>query len=186
MEDEKKPAVGIRYGKNLTTDSVYLQAMGFFQTSWSGVELSTDFAIYKFLRVTAEQSHLITSGMMFGRKARLLADLIKRSGHPNKQKILNAFNKVRGGNMRDVFAHGYISANKDTVVFLERSAGGDFKSKPHVFTIKEFLLHVGRFVRDGEAFAHSLEIDPAELRKFTDAAMNLENKSATSPDKPTS
>ena len=50
----------------------YLQLLGIFHSNWSAIDLYTDFAIYQFLRVTPQQAHLITSGMVFGRKARLL------------------------------------------------------------------------------------------------------------------
>src|SRR5215211_1159361 len=45
---------------------------GVFQVTWASMELVTDYAIGKFLELPAEATHLITSGLMFGRKARLL------------------------------------------------------------------------------------------------------------------
>jgi len=72
----------------------YTQLMGTFQSMWGSVEIVTDYAICKFLKVTPGQAHLITAGMLFGRKGRLLADLISRSDDPKKDRILGAFNNV--------------------------------------------------------------------------------------------
>jgi len=73
----------------------YLQLLGIFHSNWSAIDAYTDFAIYQFLRVTPQQAHLITSGMVFGRKARLLGDLIRHSNDARKQKLMEAFNKIR-------------------------------------------------------------------------------------------
>jgi hypothetical protein len=62
----------------------YTQLMGRAQSQWAALEVITDYAIGKFLKVTDGQAHLITSGMMFGRKGRLLADLIAKSDDPQK------------------------------------------------------------------------------------------------------
>jgi hypothetical protein len=104
----------------------YTQLMGHFQSMWGSVEVITDYAIWRFLKVTPGQAHLITSGMMFGRKARLLADLIGRSDDPKKAQILGAFNQLRGLSKRDLFAHAYVRSDGKSVTFLERSQGGEF------------------------------------------------------------
>ncbi|MGC2223198.1 MAG: hypothetical protein WA624_12935 [Methylocella sp.] len=87
----------------------YTQLMGRAQSTWAGLEVITDYAIGKFLKVTNDQAHLITSGLMFGRKGRLLADLIAKSTDPQKATILGTFNKLRGMSKRDMFAHSYLS-----------------------------------------------------------------------------
>lgn len=99
----------------------YTQLMGQFQSNWAATEIVTDYAIYKFLKVTPGQAHLITSGMMFGRKARLLADLIGKSDDPKKAQILGAFNKLRGMSKRDMFAHAYVRSDRASITFLDRS-----------------------------------------------------------------
>lgn len=100
---------------DLVFQDQFANALGRFHLVWASVDLITDFAIYKFLNVSAEQAHLITSGMMFGRKSRLLADLISRSNHPNKAEILGPFNKLRGSNKRDILAHSYVSSTPNSV-----------------------------------------------------------------------
>lgn len=160
-------------GSQLALNPRYLQAMGWFQSAWAGVEANTDFAICKLLGVTNEQAHLILAGTMFGRKARLLVELATRSKHPKKAKIIQAFNAVRGGNKREVFAHGYIATDKDSVTFIERP-GGDAKPRQHCFTLKEFEAHVVQFVAAGAKFHDVLEIDDQELDDFANAALSLE------------
>lgn len=164
----------------------YLILMGGFQTGWASVELVTDFAIWKLLKVTREQAHLITSGMMFGRKARLLADLIGRSDLPNKAAVMTAFNKVRGKNLRDVFAHSYLGASRDGVVFLERKSGGEYKGVEHPFTLKEFEKHVYRVLAESSEFQAAIGVSGEELQAFAQAALSLDRNEETSPDSPTS
>jgi hypothetical protein len=118
---------------NMSDD--YLILMGLFQGAWASVELTTDYAIWKFLKVTPEQAHLITSGMMFGRKARLLADLVGRSDHPAKAVILGAFNDLRGMSKRDVFAHSYVWLDRKVIKFIDRQTGGEYRAKEHTATI---------------------------------------------------
>jgi hypothetical protein len=168
----------------LTDD--YHKAMGLFNGMWASLDLTTDYAIYKFLNVTPGQAHLITSGMMFGRKARLLADLIGHSNHPNKAQILGAFNKVRGGNMRDIFAHSYIRSGINSVTFVERSTSNEFKATEHTFTMLALAQHVHDFAAGVEAFWTSLGVTKSEIEAFAMAAFSLNRKSKTSPVKPTS
>lgn len=174
LEDLKETAAELALNPN------YLKAMGWFQSAWAAIEINTDYAICRFLNVTHEQAHLITSGQMFGRKSRLLADLIARSDHPKKQQILRAFNKVRGGNLRDVFAHGYIASDKDTVTFIERPPGGDFRANQHVFTLIEFEIHVAKIVQAGSEFCDvledALEMHDHELDDFANSALSLNSK----------
>lgn len=182
----KRPVLHQQPPKTAALTDRYHKVMGLFNGCWSSVDLVTDYAIYKFLNVTPQQAHLITSGMMFGRKARLLADLIGRSDHPNKAAILGAFNKVRANNKRDVFAHGYIWSDYDSVTFTERSISGEFKAVQHRFTLKELQSHVLQFTLAAEEFWNILGVTHDEMNAFGLAAMSLNRKSRTSPGNPTS
>jgi hypothetical protein len=187
MKDKKRAsAVSKKMRRPMALKTHYLKTMGLFQTTWAGIELSTDFAIYKFLKITPEQAHLITSGQMFGRKARLLADLIGRSDHPDKAKILKAFNEVRNKNLRDTFFHCYMQSSGDDVTYIERPAGGDFRATPHIFTLLTLTEHVRRVMEAAEAFYESLAPDSEELEAFVNAALSLRRKSKTSPGRPAS
>src|ERR1700730_3783611 len=162
----------------------YTQLMGRLQSQWAALEIITDYAIGKFLKVTDGQAHLITSGMMFGRKGRLLADLIAKSDHPRKAAILGAFNKLRGMSKRDMFAHSYLRSTKDTVTFLDRSVSGEFRAEEHTFTLEEFRAYVMDFEIAIGAFQASLGATRGQFEAFAKAALSLSRNSKTSPGKP--
>jgi len=122
---------------------------------------------------------------MFGRKARLLADLIGRSNHPNKAKLLGAFNAARGSTKRDVIAHGYLWSNKNTVKFIERSISGEYRAIEHPYSVNGFTLHVKEFYDKSNAFYVALEVGWQEIQDFANAALSLNRKSAKSPGRPT-
>jgi hypothetical protein len=158
----------------------FTRALGLFHAAHASLDLTTDFAIYKFLGVTPQQAHLITSGMMFGRKARLLADLIGRSDHENKKELLRTFNAVRGNN-RDVIAHGYIWSDSKSVKFIERSISGEFKTIEHKFSLNEFVANLDDFNNKATAFYNAFSVTFEEINAFANAALNLNRKSKTPP-----
>ncbi len=163
----------------------YTQLMGTFQSMWGSTEIVTDYAIYKFLKVTPGQAHLITAGVLFGRKGRLLADLVARSDDPKKDHILGAFNKLRGLSKRDMFAHAYVRSDSNTITFLDRS-GGEFRAQEHTFTLDEFRAYVKEFEKAGIEFNQALGASKEELDAFAKAALSFSRKSKTSPGNPSS
>jgi len=168
----------------LATTPQFCALMGYYVGLWSGIELTTDFAICKFMKTTPKEVHLITSGMMFGRKSRLLADLIGRSKHPRKAAILGAFNRIRGESKRDIFIHSYQWSDSKSVKFVERSIAGEFKAKEHPFTFEEFEAHIQSFANAANEFYFALKADPAEVQVFAHAALSLNRKSKRSRGKP--
>src|SRR5262249_2400557 len=70
----------------------FVHELGWFFGAWSTFDMVTDFALGRFLNLPHQDTHLLTAGMVWGRKARLLVDLISRSSHPNKQSLLRALN----------------------------------------------------------------------------------------------
>ncbi len=156
----------------------FIYFLGLFNTGWATLEITTDFAICKFLKVTPLQAHLITGGMVFGRKARLLADLIGRSDDANKAEILDAFNALRNNNKRDVFSHGYIWSDSSRVKFIERPAGGESTVKIHEFTLQQFEDHVADFAVKLIRFYKALGCTSDEIMAFGDAAFSLDRKSS--------
>jgi hypothetical protein len=125
--------------------------------------------------------------MMFGKKARLLADLIKRSTHPNKPVILQHLNKLRGDSLRDVFAHSYIHTDSGTVTFIERrDAGGTVMVREHPFTIGAFIKHVADISDAAVALYAAVVESNEDVQAFSQAALNLASKSTTSPGIPPS
>jgi hypothetical protein len=159
----------------------FLHFLGMFHAAFSSVDLLTDYAIGLFLKIPPEQTHIITAGMMYGPKARLLADLVSRSDHPNKAAILGPLNRLRGSNKRDIIAHGYQWSDEKHVKFVQRIGSGTFTAKEHNFTLTEFVRHVGSFVNDATAFFEALRVDQEEVNSFGAAALSLAKRSKTSP-----
>ena len=164
----------------------FIRGLGYFFALWCTIDLTTDYAIGQFLGVSDEDAHLVTSGMMFGRKARVLADLISKSDHPQKAKMLSAFNKIRGTSKREIFAHSYLWSDDNRVVFHERSIGGDFRVIKHEFTIQQFLHHVAELAVESEKFYSALGATREQVTAFADAALNLDRKASKSGAKPDS
>jgi hypothetical protein len=127
---------------------------------------------------------LITSGLMFGRKARLLVDLVRNSDDPKKDAILRPFNAIRGDAKRDIIAHGYIWSDANTVVFIERTGGGDYRTREYSFSLTEFGEHVKKFVKSAKEFYDAIGITQEEFDAFANAALSLERKAKTSPGAP--
>lgn len=111
--------------------------------------------------------------MMFGRKGRLLADLIAKSDDPQRAAILGAFNKLRCMSKRDMFAHSYLRSTKDTVTFLDRSVSGKFNAKERTFTLDEFRAYVMDFEIAIGAFRTSLGATREQFEAFAKAALSL-------------
>jgi hypothetical protein len=157
--------------------------LGIFHLNWAAIDLHTDFAIYKFLKVTSLQAHLITSGMMFGRKARLLVDLIRHSDAKNKSAILGPFNIIRASN-REMIAHSYFTSDAMSVVFLERSSANKFSVKEHRYSLPEFQAHVDKISAAAQAFVAAIDAPREEINDFVQTALSFARKSETSPGSP--
>lgn len=148
----------------------FWMTLGLFHFSWATVDSVVDYALGLFLHLPHPDAHLVASGMMFGRKARLLADLIGRSAHPKRKELLEGVNRLRGEAKRDIIAHGQIESDRETVTFIERQAGGKYTTRRHSFTKVEFITHV-RMVFDAvNDLAAALELDRTTLRQFMLAA----------------
>jgi hypothetical protein len=153
----------------------YNKLLGRFHYNWSATDIHVDYAIYKLLKVTPLQAHLITSGMMFGRKARLLVDLIKHSDHPKRTELLAVFGRITKTN-RDLIAHSWVSSDVDSVTFLERKISGSFSAREHRFTLDEFRSHVEEAASAGIKFRELLAVKSEDLDAFAKAALGFARK----------
>jgi hypothetical protein len=162
---------------SLLLKTEFLEALGMFHGAWSDMDLSVDYAIGQFLEIPPEQTHLLTSGMMFGRKATLLAGLIARSDHPNKDKLMEALNVARGEIRRDWLTHAYLNATPTTVTFVHRNASGEYKVNQLSFTMEEFLDHCLKLARAGHQFQSAIGLTESRQDAFVNAAKKAENKS---------
>jgi len=148
----------------------FTQVLGKFHSNWSIIDVHVDYAIYKFLGVTAFQAHLITSGMVFGRKIRLLVDIIKHSDDRRKSDLLRVLGQITGAN-RELVTHSYIRSEPDSVTFLTRISSGTFTAKERTFTRDEFIALSQELYEAGIEFRRLLGATREELDAFAKAAL---------------
>jgi hypothetical protein len=164
----------------------FYRTIGKFHVLWASADLSIDFAIGKFLELPPEDTHLLTAGMLYGRKLRLLSDLIKRNktlDEKTRTKFLQSI-KLLLGAKRDVITHSYIWSSGTEVKFYLRKAGGEkFTVQESRFTRTEFNEHAKRFEDAALRFDNALGASPKELSDFANAALSLDRKSNRSPAK---
>lgn len=162
--------------KNLCFHPDFLHALGLFNGAWASLELMTSYGIGKFLKISFEEAHVLTSGMEFGRKATLLRNLVYRSDDQDKQAIINLIGKIQNESKRNVFAHSYIISNPERVTFIDRSRGGDYVATEHSFSLWEFAEHVGSFTKTAGTLERAIVKDMAELHDFAKAALRANTK----------
>ena len=168
----------------LTVSPEFRMALGTFHGAWCSLDMIVDFAIGKLLNLKPEQTHLMTAGMLYGAKFRLLAELLRRSDHPRKSELLGALNKVRNNAKREVITHAYLQASADRVWFLTRTRGGEYKASALGFGYQEFVDHVEIFTQAGTDFEKALGVTQDELREFWEAAVRANQRDQTSPADP--
>jgi len=149
--------------------------LGMFHYNWAATDIHVDYAVWQFLNVTPLQAHLITSGVLFGRKVRLLVDLIKHSEDKRNEGLLRELGRLTKSN-RDMIAHAWLRSTDNAVTFLERKASGTFAAKEHTFTLQEFSDHVTELADAGQQFRRLLGVSSAELDAFAKAALSARLK----------
>ncbi|RXH19511.1 hypothetical protein EAS54_08180 [Bradyrhizobium guangzhouense] len=127
-----------------------------------------DYSIGYFLGSDTRSTHMLVSGMMFGTKLRLLADLIKRSKHPKKDTLAEKI-KLLQASKRDQITHAYVKSNKAHVTFMYRSKGGSYKSGELAFHIDGFIDHVGKMAEAAMEYQEALGAPVQELLGFAKA-----------------
>jgi hypothetical protein len=159
----------------------FIHELGFFFGAWSAFDMITDFSIGKFLGLSHDATHLLTAGTVWGKKCRLLVELIKRSDHPKKQELLASLKIIQGQAKRDLFAHSYARSSDKTVTFLNRQEGGGYHAEEFTFTLETFREHVHKFVKAASAFQNAIDVPQSDCAAFWEAALSLNNKSDKSP-----
>jgi hypothetical protein len=147
--------------------------LGLFYGAWTSADMTIDLAIGRFLGLSDYEAQILTSGMEFGPKARLLYEVVKRSVHPKKAEILHGLNKLRNEAKRNILAHSYLIAGRESVTFLERSRGGDYIVKKHRFTYLQWQKDVTETLQAGEEFWKALGYTREELVTFAQAALGM-------------
>jgi hypothetical protein len=170
--------------KELVFHRDFVWFLGAFNATWASLELISSYGIYKFLKITAEETHILTSGMEFGRKLTLLRNLVYRSNDHKKKDIIRLVSKIQNESKRNVFAHSFIISGPDTVTFVERSRGGDYAVTRHTYSLKSWADHCCAVARYASQLEQSLGVDKSELHSFAQAAFKADTKSTKSPDPP--
>jgi len=156
----------------VTMTKAYNETLGMFHNNWAAIDLYTDFAIFKCLDITPQQAHMILSGMMWGKKAKLLADLLKTSANPWAMKILQALGAMQAAK-REIITHAYSASDVMHIYFLEKTPyAKEAKAKKHTYTLEEFCVHVSTVAKDAERFRNSLGASQDEINQFVDAAIS--------------
>lgn len=151
----------------------FLVAVGVFYNMWSANDIMVDYAIGKLLKLPADETHLLTAGMDFNRRASLLRVLLNRSALPQKAQIISALNTIQNESLRNVFAHSFLQSDKTTVTFIERTRHGKYDPKKHVFTVPDFKTHVRKFVDAAVAFQEEFGISNEDFETFANAAFSV-------------
>ena len=156
----------------LQTHPRFIHHLGLFYNAWTAVDLTVDLAIGIFLKIPNDQALILTSGMQFGPKIRLLYEVVSTGDHPNKGAILGPLNKLRNDAKRNVFAHAYIVSTPTKVTFVERRPGGPFKVLLHTYTLEEWVEHVVKFAQASDELWSALGQPAGEYGAFVQAALN--------------
>jgi hypothetical protein len=159
----------------LQANDTFLHFLGMFYAAWTSIDMTIDYALGRFLNLPHSEALLLTSGMQFGPKIRLLYEIIRGSDNSNKSALLGALNKLRNESKRNVFAHSYLLSSKTEVMFLERTSGGDFQIKPHIYTLDQWVTHVKAFGDAGSELWTALGSPRAGFDAFAEAAFNEAN-----------
>lgn len=158
--------------------------LGWFHSTWLSTEITVDYLIHKFLRISKQQAHHLLAGMEVGRKMRLLEGLLQRSDHKNKSTLIAQLRKIQNESMRNVFAHSLIWSDEHTVTFLNRHFGQRYEAKEHKFNIIRFRMHVTDFIKNAVAFYEAAEISYKDIQSFGHAALRASRNSRKSPKPP--
>ncbi len=124
------------------------------------------------MRINADETHLLVSGMEFGRKLRFLVELLKRSDHPKKSMLIESI-KTLQSSKRDIITHSYIKSNSTNITFMYRSRG-DYKSGELEFHINDFENHVGEMALASQKYQNAFGASFDDLTAFAEAVLNMQ------------
>lgn len=165
----------------------FLRDLGHFYGLWSALESSLDYMIGQLLRIPHAETHILTAGMEFGRKANLLRVLLGRSDHPEKDRIRGLLTIIQNEARRNIFAHSIMHSDEESVTFVYRRMDGTYSGTPWRFTGAEFTQHVLNITAYAGDLSDTLGIDEADFQAFGRAAATSSPRSSTrSPDPPSS
>jgi hypothetical protein len=145
--------------------------LGQFHCIWLMFDVQVDYSIGKFLNISPEQTHILVAGMEFGRKLRLLIELLKRSDHPKKATLIESIRTLQGAK-RDIITHSYIASSKTHIRFLYRGRG-EYSAGKLTFHIDQFNEHVATMVEAAQKYQRTLNAPDDEQIAFAEACLNI-------------
>ncbi len=172
--------------KNLVFTDEFLIDFGQFHGSWLTIDMMVSFGIGKFLKIPHESTHILTSGMEFGRKATILRNLAYRSDDPRKKQIVQCLGRLQNDSKRNVFSHAVLTSDVKEVTFIDRTRSGDYVATEHTFTKEQFTDHVAEVMALGVQLEKALALDASEFHAFAMAALKANTKPTKSPVPPSS
>jgi hypothetical protein len=141
------------------------ELLGQFHSLWLIFDPALDFSIGHFLGTETRSTHALVSGMMFGTKLALLADLIKRSDHPKKGILSECVSTLRASK-RDQITHAYIKSNKTNFTLMYRSKGGNYQSGELAFHIDDFATHVAKMAEAAKRYHEAFGVPIEQFEAF--------------------
>ncbi|PJI37388.1 MAG: hypothetical protein CTR53_20540 [Ferrovibrio sp.] len=139
-------------------------------------DVTLDYSIGKFLRLEHSETHILVAGMEFGRKIRLLCELLKHSDHPKKQQLVEQLSILQAAK-RDAITHAYVASNSTDITFIYRSRGGPYEAKELRFTYPEFKEHVTTLIEAAQRYQRMLGAPVEELLSFANTVLSLKKRS---------
>jgi hypothetical protein len=150
----------------------FIETLGHFHCIWLMFDVTLDFAIGYFLAIDFEETHILVSGLEFGRKLRLLVELLKRSKHDKKDILIESIKTIQASK-RDIITHSYIASNTTNISFVYKSRG-EFKSGRLEFHIDDFTNHVAKIIQATQRFQNSLGVSDETIGHFANTVLSMQ------------
>jgi hypothetical protein len=160
--------------------------VGRFYGMWASLEASIDYSIGRLLKIPHTDTHILTAGMEFGRKANLLRALLTRSDDPDRDKIKSLLTKLQNEARRNIFTHSLMFSDENSVTFVHRRMDGTYTGSEIRFTGPEFEKHVVDITNLARDLGRFLNIDPDDYQAFGRAASSASSNDPKSPQPPSS
>jgi hypothetical protein len=145
--------------------------LGQFHCMWLMFDVTVDYSIGRLLNIGTGETHVLVAGMEFGRKLRLLVELLKRSNWPNRSLLLEAVRKLQGSK-REMITHAYVASDDTHITFIYR-ARGEYFAKKLEYSASEFKDHVASMILASQKYQRALGAPMEDLIAFAEAALSV-------------
>jgi hypothetical protein len=155
--------------------------LGLFYGMWLAMEATVDYLIGRYLKLPHEETHILTAGMEFGRKANLLRVAVTRSTDPNKELIKDLLSKIQNESKRNLFSHSLINSSDTHISFIHRKNDGVYTATETKFTPDEFQAHCRKVAKLAQEFHNATNLDNEDFQAFGKAALSAAKRATISP-----